>query len=39
MEGTLLVTPEELTNAAGEFSAQATQITALHQAKLTKELK
>ena len=36
MEGTLLVTPEELTNAAGEFSAQATQITALHQAMLGK---
>ena len=36
MEGTLLVTPEELTTAAGEFSAQATQITSLHQAMLGK---
>ena len=36
MEGTLLVTPEELTTAAGECSAQATQITSLHQAMLGK---
>lgn len=36
MEGTLLVTPEELTTAAGDFSAQATQITSLHQSMLGK---
>lgn len=36
MEGTLLVTPQELQNAAGEFSALATQVNALHQSMLGK---
>ena len=36
MEGTLLVTPEELQVASGEFSALSTQVNALHQAMLGK---
>jgi WXG100 family type VII secretion target len=36
MEGMLLVTPEELTNASSEFGAISTQITALHQDMLAK---
>lgn len=36
MEGTLLVTPEELQNASSEFSALATQVSALHQSMLAK---
>lgn len=36
MEGTLLVTPEELQAASGEFSAAAAQVQGLHQSMLAK---
>lgn len=36
MEGTLLVTPEELTSAASDFSAKATQVKALHDSMIQK---
>lgn len=35
MEGTLLVTPEELTNKSGEFRTQAIQVKALHDDMLS----
>lgn len=36
MEGTLLVTPEELMSAASQFSAKAAQVQALHNDMLVK---
>lgn len=36
MEATLLVTPEQLESTAGDFSAKATQVKALHDSMIEK---
>ena len=36
MEATLLVTPEQLESTAGDFSAKATQVKALHDSMIDK---
>ena len=36
MEATLLVTPEQLTSTASNFSAKATQVKALHDSMIQK---
>ncbi|MCC8081513.1 MAG: WXG100 family type VII secretion target [Lachnospiraceae bacterium] len=36
MEGTLLVTPEQLQTASGTFSSKATQVKALHDSMISR---